>query len=96
LIAAWVFELTAMMKLTAKGRPGSLSDTEKSVITATCQRLIDEVLKPSFLLTIKPTQFNNPRPQSDIGQSEAVAASRIKQQHLLYCPAAILTRSQTA
>jgi len=35
-------------------------------------------------------------PNSDIGQSEAVAASRIKQQHLLYCPAAILTRSQTA
>jgi hypothetical protein len=49
-----------MMKLTAKGRPGSLSDTEKSVITATCQRLIDEVLKPGFLLTITPTQVNNP------------------------------------
>jgi hypothetical protein len=60
LIAAWAFELTAMMKLTAKGRPGGLSDTEKSVITATCQRFIDEVLKSRFLPPIKPTQFNYP------------------------------------
>ncbi len=37
-----------------------LSNTEKVVITATCQRFIDEVLKPRFLPAIRPTQFNYP------------------------------------
>jgi hypothetical protein len=37
-----------------------LSDPEKAVITLTCQRFIDEVLKPRFLPTIRPTQFNYP------------------------------------
>jgi hypothetical protein len=32
--------------LTVKGRPAGLSDPEKAVITVTCQRFIDEVLKP--------------------------------------------------
>ena len=46
--------------LTAKGRAVGLSAAEKVVITATCQRFIDEVLKPRFLPTINPTQFNYP------------------------------------
>jgi hypothetical protein len=37
-----------------------LSGPEKVVITATCQRFIDEVLKPRFLPAIRPTQFNYP------------------------------------
>jgi hypothetical protein len=37
-----------------------LSDTEKAVITATCQRFIDDVLKPRFLPAIRTTQFNYP------------------------------------
>jgi hypothetical protein len=44
----------------AKGRPVGLSNTEKAVIAVTCQRFIDEVLKPRFLPTIRPTQFNYP------------------------------------
>jgi hypothetical protein len=35
-----------------------MSNTEKVVITAKCQRFIDEVLKPKFLPAIRPTQFN--------------------------------------
>jgi hypothetical protein len=46
--------------LTAKGRSVGLWNTEKVVITATCQRFIDEVLKPRFLPAIRPTQFNYP------------------------------------
>jgi len=46
--------------LTVKGRPAGLSRPEKAVITDACQRLIDEVLKPRFLPTIRPTQFNYP------------------------------------
>jgi hypothetical protein len=37
-----------------------LSNPEKVVITVTCQRFIDEVLKPRFLPAIHPTQFNYP------------------------------------
>jgi len=37
-----------------------VSGPEKVVITATCQRFIDEVLKPRFLPAIRPTQFNYP------------------------------------
>ncbi len=40
--------------------PGALSQTEKAAITAACQRLIDEVLKPQFLPVIRPTDFNYP------------------------------------
>ena len=40
--------------------PGALSQTEKAAITAACQRLIDEVLKPQFLPVIRPTEFNYP------------------------------------
>lgn len=39
---------------------GGLSQTEKAAITAACQRLIDEVLKPRFLPVIRPTEFNYP------------------------------------
>jgi hypothetical protein len=39
---------------------GGLSDSEKALITAACQRFIDEVLKPRFLPAIRPTQFNYP------------------------------------
>jgi hypothetical protein len=42
-------------------RPAAgLSDPEKTLITATCQRFIDEVLKPRFLPAIRPTEFNYP------------------------------------
>lgn len=37
-----------------------LSPTEKAHITSTCQKFIDEVLKPRFLPAIRPTQFNYP------------------------------------
>ena len=46
--------------MTARGRSGGLSDPEKVAITTTCQRFIDEVLKPRFLPAIRPTQFNYP------------------------------------
>ena len=36
----------------------SPSEAEKSRITATCQRFIDEILKPRFLPVIDPTEFN--------------------------------------
>ena len=39
---------------------GASSQTEKAAITAACQRLIDEVLKPRFLPVIWPTEFNYP------------------------------------
>ena len=47
-------------QLEEKGSTAGLSDSEKAVITRTCQRFIDEVLKPRFLPTINPTQFNYP------------------------------------
>ena len=37
-----------------------LSPAEKAAITAACQRLIDEILKPRFLPAIRPTEFNYP------------------------------------
>ena len=43
-----------------KSRHVGLSDLEKAAITVACQRFIDEVLKPRFLPTIRPTQFNYP------------------------------------
>ena len=41
-------------------RSKDLSAVEKGIITAACQRLIDEVLKPRCLPVIRPTQFNYP------------------------------------
>jgi hypothetical protein len=38
----------------------TLSDLEKTSITATCQGYIDTVLKPRFLPEIRPTPFNYP------------------------------------
>ena len=43
-----------------KSRSIGLSDREKATIAATCQRFIDEVLKPRFLPSIRPTEFNYP------------------------------------
>ena len=37
-----------------------LSPSEKAAIGAACQSFIDTVLKPRFLPTITPTQFNYP------------------------------------
>jgi hypothetical protein len=37
-----------------------LSAADKSAVTAACQQLIDDFLKPRFLSTIRPTQFNYP------------------------------------
>jgi hypothetical protein len=41
-------------------RSTGLSAAEKSAVTAACQELIDNFLKPSFLSAIRPTQFNYP------------------------------------
>jgi hypothetical protein len=41
-------------------RASGLSAAEKSAVTIACQRLIDDFLKPRFLPTIRPTQFNYP------------------------------------
>lgn len=48
-----------------RDQPGGLtmaaskpSEAEKSRITATCRRFIDEILKPRFLAAITPTAFN--------------------------------------
>lgn len=38
----------------------TLSATEKAAVTATCQAFIDTILKPRFMPTITPTQFNYP------------------------------------
>jgi hypothetical protein len=43
------------------GRAGNKpSVSEKSVITAACEKFIAEVLKPRFLPAIRPTEFNYP------------------------------------
>jgi hypothetical protein len=55
-----------------------------------------ELALKTILRILCSCTFSHSLDPIQIGQSEAVAASRIKQQHLLYCPAAILTRSQTA
>jgi hypothetical protein len=41
-------------------RSSGLAAAEKSAVTAACQHLIDDFLKPRFLPTIRPTQFNYP------------------------------------
>ena len=41
-------------------RSSGFSAAEKSAVTAACQHLIDDFLKPRFLPTIRPTQFNYP------------------------------------
>src|SRR5580693_6759196 len=41
-------------------RSSGFSAAEKSAVTAACQHLIDDFLKPRFLPTILPTQFNYP------------------------------------
>ena len=43
-----------------KGRAVEMSEAEKTRVTAACQRIIDDVLKPRFLPAIRPTQFNYP------------------------------------
>ncbi|MDH2134434.1 hypothetical protein N5J77_25190 [Sphingobium yanoikuyae] len=37
-----------------------LSESEKARITASCERFIDEVLKPRFLPVVRSTEFNYP------------------------------------
>jgi hypothetical protein len=41
-------------------RANGLSAADKLAVTAACQQLIDDFLKPRFLPTIRPTQFNYP------------------------------------
>jgi hypothetical protein len=41
-------------------RSTGFSAAEKSAVTSACQNLIDGFLKPRFLPTIRPTQFNYP------------------------------------
>ena len=41
-------------------RVRALSPAEKAEIAARCERFIAETLKPRFLPTIRPTQFNYP------------------------------------
>jgi hypothetical protein len=38
----------------------AFSEAEKARITSACQRLIDDLLKPRFLPSVQPTQFNYP------------------------------------
>jgi hypothetical protein len=38
----------------------TISTAEKSAVTAACQRLINEVFKPRYLPSIRPTKFNYP------------------------------------
>ena len=52
-----------------------MSNTEKVVITAKCQRFIDEVLKPRFLPAIRPTQFNYPTISSANGMGTDIGSS---------------------
>ena len=41
-------------------RASGLSAADKLAVTAACQQLIDDFLKPRFLPAIRPTQFNYP------------------------------------
>ena len=41
-------------------RSSGFAAAEKSAVTAACQHLIDDFLKPRFLPAIRPTQFNYP------------------------------------
>jgi hypothetical protein len=41
-------------------RSPTISEAERMAITVTCQRFIDEFLKPRFLPAIRPTEFNYP------------------------------------
>ena len=38
----------------------AFSETERVRVTAACERFIDEFLKPRFLPSIRPTEFNYP------------------------------------
>jgi hypothetical protein len=38
----------------------TFSEAEKASVTAACERLIDEFLRPRFLPVIRPTEFNYP------------------------------------
>src|SRR5450631_1268935 len=38
----------------------AFSEAEKAAVTAACERLIDEFMKPRFLPVIRPTEFNYP------------------------------------
>ena len=50
-----------MAKTKRRGmRVRALSPAEKAEIAARCERFIAETLKPRFLPTIRPTQFNYP------------------------------------
>lgn len=44
----------------SRTRSASLSEFEKATITAECQHFIDAVLRPRFLPSIQPTEFNYP------------------------------------
>ncbi len=43
-----------------KTRPTAIPASEKVAVSQACQRFIDDVLKPRFLPTIQPTEFNYP------------------------------------
>ena len=38
----------------------AFSEAERARVTAACERFIDEFLKPRFLPSIRPTEFNYP------------------------------------
>ncbi|WP_029007522.1 hypothetical protein [Azospirillum halopraeferens] len=46
--------------MTPRSRSAGLAASEKAAITAACQSFIGEVLKPRFLPSIRPTEFNYP------------------------------------
>lgn len=47
------------MREPPKPKP-AFSEVEKARVTSACERLIDDFLKPRFLPSIRPTEFNYP------------------------------------
>ncbi len=72
-----IADLKRGCSLTVKGRSVGLSGPEKAVITATCQRFVDEVLKPKFLPAIRATQFNYPIDILANGMETAIGSSSV-------------------
>jgi hypothetical protein len=55
-------------------RPSGLSAAEKSAVTAACQHLIDDFLKPRFLPTIRPPSSTIPSIYLASGMAPSIAS----------------------
>ena len=51
---------TDLIARQARGSMTGPSPSERALITASCQRFIDDVLKPRFLPIVRPSEFNYP------------------------------------